>query len=109
MVTVTLCLRQERIAPRYDQPDTLMVVDIDEAGQVHETRRIPASGLSRQAICEMVVGMGADMVICGGILSDCQAALARAGIAFIDNVIGSCGAAVDAYVRGRLEPGAILD
>ncbi len=109
MRTVALCLRQERIAPRYDQPEHILLVTFDAAGKETSRTLHPVVGLSKEAICKMILEMHVDLIICGGILPDCQAALTRAGVRYIDNVIGSCDAALEAYAAHRLLVGDILD
>lgn len=109
MSTIALCLRQERIAPRYDQPDNMLLVTLDDAGKETARRLVPVSGLSKEAICKFVLETGVNTVICGGILPDCRQALAKAKVDYIDNVIGSMDAVLEAFAKGGLASGVMLD
>lgn len=110
MSTLALCLRQNRIAPRYDRPETILLVSHDEkTGDELWRKTFPVEHLAPREVCELLVSLGATHLVCGGVKQECQVTLRQARISFVDNVIGSVEAVLKGFREGSLHPGAILD
>ena len=63
---------------------------------------IDTNGQGHGALAGLLKTIGADVLICGGIGGGAQMALADAGIKLYGGVIGSCDAAVEAYLANNL-------
>ena len=81
-------------------------VYVIEDGAVASERVVDTNGTGHGALATMLMALGADVLICGGIGGGAQQALARAGIKLCAGVKGDADAAVAAYLAGTLEFGA---
>ena len=73
-----------------------------ENGKVVGSVVVDTNGQGHGALASVLAGLGADVLICGGIGGGAQAALAEAGIKLFGGVRGSCDAAVEAFLAGNL-------
>ena len=73
-----------------------------ENGKVTDTTVVDTSGQGHGALAGLLKTIGADAIICGGIGGGAQMALAEAGIKLFGGVSGSCDAAVEALLTGKL-------
>ena len=64
---------------------------------------MPTLGQGHGALAGFLAGIGAEILICGGIGGGAQAALAQAGIRLYGGVTGDADAAVDAFLAGTLD------
>ena len=108
-ISIGLCVRGERIAPRYDQPEKLVFVICDARHRETGRSYMNAVNMKTSEICEALLTSGITTLICGGIKGDCQVALHKAGVRIIDNVIGEIDSVLREYCAGRLLSGAIVD
>ena len=74
-----------------------------EDGAVVSARVMPTLGQGHGALAGFLAGIGAEILICGGIGGGAQAALAQAGIRLYGGVTGDADAAVDAFLAGTLD------
>lgn len=103
-----LCLWRNRIAPRYDKAESLLLVDEQEQGRLG--REVLAIGrMKPEDVCAMLMQQQVSTLICGGVTDECRARLGRFGVKILDNVIGSADGAIAAYLQGRLTAGAEVD
>ena len=62
----------------------------------------PTNGQGHGALASVLMSLGVDILICGGIGGGAQMALADAGIRLFGGVSGDCDEAVKAFVEGDL-------
>ena len=73
-----------------------------EDGKIINSEVVDTNGSGHGALAGLLSALGVDALICGGIGSGAQIALAKAGIKLYGGVRGSCDAAVEACLGGRL-------
>ncbi|MBR2188809.1 MAG: FKBP-type peptidyl-prolyl cis-trans isomerase [Eubacterium sp.] len=73
-----------------------------EDGQVLYSEVIGTGGAGHEALAGYLAGVGADVLICGGLGSGAQQALAKARIQVCSGASGDADAAVAAFLRGEL-------
>ena len=77
------------------------VYDVED-GKIVSKTIVDTEGQGHGALAGLLTVIGADILICGGIGGGAQMALAQAGIKLYGGVIGSCDAAVEAYLANNL-------
>ncbi len=80
-------------------------------GAVVSSEIVATNGSGHGALAGLLAGLGADVLICGGIGGGAQMALAAAGIRLYGGASGSADDAVAAYIAGSLsyDPNARCD
>ena len=78
-----------------------------EAGQVVSSEIIPTNGSGHEALADFLADLSVNVLLCGGIGSGAQAALAGAGIEICSGAAGDADAAVSAYLSGELESAGV--
>ena len=78
------------------------IYDIED-GQVKNDMVISTNGSGHSALATMLIALGVDTLICGGIGGGAQMALGRAGIRIFGGVQGSADAAVADFLNGKLD------
>ena len=78
-----------------------------EAGQVVSSEIIPTNGSGHEALADFLADLSVNVLLCGGIGSGAQAALAGAGIEICSGAAGAADAAVSAYLSGALESAGV--
>ena len=73
-----------------------------EDGKIIDTVVVDTNGQGHGALASLLMSLGADVLICGGIGGGAQMALAEAGIKLYGGVSGSCDAAVEAFLDNDL-------
>ena len=73
-----------------------------EEGKIAESTVVDTNGQGHGALASVLMNLGADVLICGGIGGGAQMALASAGIKLFGGVSGSCDEAVEALLAGNL-------
>ena len=73
-----------------------------ENGKITDSAVVDTNGQGHGALASVLMSLGADVLICGGIGGGAQMALAQVGIKLFGGVIGDCDEAVQAYVEGNL-------
>lgn len=74
-----------------------------ENGKVVSSLVVSPNGIGHGALGEYLRGVGAEVLLCGGIGGGAQNALTNAGIKFFGGVSGDADKAVEAYLDGKLE------
>jgi len=77
------------------------VYDVED-GKIISSQVMDTNGQGHGALAGLLGGIGADVLICGGIGGGAQMALAEAGIQLYGGVSGSCDEAVEALLVGKL-------
>ena len=73
-----------------------------EGGKILSSEVINTNGQGHSALAGLLKVIGVDVLICGGIGGGAQIALAEAGIKLYGGVLGSCDAAVEAFLANDL-------
>ena len=73
-----------------------------ENGKITDSAVVDTNGQGHGALASVLMSLGADVLICGGIGGGAQMALAQVGVKLFGGVIGDCDEAVQAYVEGNL-------
>lgn len=74
-----------------------------EDGNIVSEQVIDTNGSGHGALAGLLSSLGVDTLICGGIGSGAQMALAEAGIRLFGGIAGEADAAVEALLAGELE------
>lgn len=73
-----------------------------EEGKILSSEVVDTNGSGHGALAGVLAGLGAEVLICGGIGGGAQAALAEAGIKLYGGVQGDADKAVENFLAGNL-------
>lgn len=91
----------EQIFQHFGHTEKFKVYEV-ENGAVVSAKVVDTNGQGHGALAGLLSLIGADVLICGGIGGGAQMALREAGIQLYGGAFGSCDAAVEAFLAGRL-------
>lgn len=91
-----------QIFQHFGHTENFKIYDVEE-GKVTESRVMGTDGQGHGALACLLREAGAEVLICGGIGGGARMALEEAGIRLYGGVSGSCDAAVEALLAGKLE------
>jgi len=96
------------VAPRFDLATEVLIADVlpgeaCSAGDIHPVPRPSMDGL-----CDLALGKGVDVVICGGIEEECYHFLRWKRVEVLDNVAAKAQTALERFAGGTLKSGDIL-
>ena len=74
-----------------------------ENGKILSSKVVDTNGSGHGALAGMLLSLGIDVLICGGIGLGAQMALAQAGIKLYGGVCGNADKAVEAFLANSLE------
>lgn len=101
-IAVTFDPASHEIFQHFGKTEWFKVYDIDH-GTVVSSNVIGTNGQGHGALAGVLAGLGADILICGGIGMGAQNALHAMGIRLYGGCSGDADAAVDAYLSGSLQ------
>ena len=90
----------------FGHTETFKVYEI-EVGQVVSSEIVDTNGSGHDALADFLTNLSVSVLLCGGIGSGAQAALAGAGIEICSGASGDADAAVNAYLCGELESAGV--
>ena len=90
------------IFQHFGHTEQFKLYDIENS-QVVRSQIVDTNGQGHGALAGFLTEAGADVLICGGIGSGAQSALATAGIKLYGGVSGAADEAVEAYLAGKLD------
>jgi predicted Fe-Mo cluster-binding NifX family protein len=96
-----------RIAPRYDCARSLLLVEMED-GRVTGRRTVPMPDSNPFQRARALIDLGVKVLICGGIDGFSQNEFSARGVSVIGWVTGEAGDALEAFLRGDLEPGFMM-
>ena len=105
---IALCLLKDRIAPRYDRSEQILLVTVRDLER-HEREFVPVGRQKPEKVCNMLVDRNVGTLICGGVTDECRTRLERSGIRILDNVIGSVDGVIAVFLGGHLVSGCEVD
>lgn len=98
---IAVTYEDEQIFQHFGHTEKFKLYDVTD-GKIVSSAVINTNGQGHGALAAILKKLGADVLICGGIGGGAQTALAQAGIQLYGGVSGSCDAAVEALLSGRL-------
>jgi len=96
------------VAPRFDLAAEVWMGEISRDGKVLQERTMILPQASDEELCHLVLTEKINTVICGGIEEEYYQYLRWKHVEVFDSVIGPYARAMEAYLSGTLESGAIL-
>ena len=90
------------IFQHFGRTEEFKVYDVED-GKVISSQVVGSDGAGHEALAGVLAGQGIDVLICGGMGSGAQNALAEAGIEVCSGASGAADEAVNAYLAGELE------
>ncbi len=90
-----------QIFQHFGHTNQFKIYEIEDA-KILSSEVIDTNGQGHGALACLLKGIGADVLICGGIGGGAQMALAEAGIKLYGGVNGACDTAVEAFLANNL-------
>lgn len=105
---ILVTLYRDEVAPRFDLCSEVLLVTVDATG--HEVRRqdLVLAHSSADDLCDLILDREVAAVITGGIEEEHYHYLRWKRVEVMDGIAGLADEALALYLRGELEPGAIL-
>ena len=91
----------EQLFQHFGHTEHFKVYDVED-GKIIQKTVVNTNGSGHGALADVLKKIHAEVLICGGIGSGAQRALAEAGIELYGGVQGGCDDAVDAFLSGDL-------
>ena len=98
---IAVTYENEQIFQHFGHTEQFKVYNVED-GKIIDTVVIDTNGQGHGALASLLMSLGADVLICGGIGGGAQMALADAGIKLYGGVRGACDAAVEAFLDNNL-------
>jgi predicted Fe-Mo cluster-binding NifX family protein len=108
-MNIAVCQLDERVAPRFDQTDELLLAEVGPTGEIIKEKTVTTGTTGKKELCLLLKRLEIDVLICGGIKDASRDSLNSSGIRVIDNVIGGSKEAVRMYAAKRLMSGSVID
>jgi predicted Fe-Mo cluster-binding NifX family protein len=105
---ILVTISENDIAPRFDLATEVLITSIREDGSDEKTRTVVLAHASAEDLCQLILGEGVNVVICGGIEEEYFDYLSWKKVQVIDSVMGPWESSLEAFRSGRLKPGSIL-
>lgn len=91
-----------RVSPVFDTARRMMVTDVENGRRILNSE-VQLGGVMPHERMRSVVGLGATVLICGGISPELAAMLGSAGVRVIPGMSGDVDEILDAFVSGRIQ------
>lgn len=101
-------LYDEEVAPRFDLATEVLIVELDDEGNLFEARNVVLPQASAEDLCQLILHEGISLVVCGGIEEEYYQYLTWKKIRVIDSIVGDHEQVVQCLKNGTLIEGAIL-
>ncbi|MFC1815556.1 NifB/NifX family molybdenum-iron cluster-binding protein [Thermodesulfobacteriota bacterium] len=105
---VLITLFNNDVAPRFDLTTEVLISSIGEDWSAVEDKTIVLAHESTEDLCQLILNVEVNVVICGGIEEEFFEYLTWKKVRVLDSVMGPWERALDCFRAGRLEAGAIL-
>ena len=99
---IAVTYENEQIFQHFGHTEQFKIYEVED-GKILSSEVVGTNGNGHGALAGLLSEMDVDILICGGIGGGAQSALADAGIRLYGGCAGSCDAAVDAFLSGRLD------
>ena len=104
---VAIPIWQGRVSPVFDEAGWILVVDISNGREECRQKEGLLTHKSYER-AQQLLKMGVDLLICGMISQEQEAALCSVGIQVIPHVCGPLDEVIAAFLNGRIESDAML-
>lgn len=101
IMKIAVTYENEQVFQHFGHTEHFKIYTV-ENGKVISSMLIDTNGSGHGALAEILSSIETDVLICGGIGSGAQAALAEAGIKLFGGCSGKCDDAVNAFIAGNL-------
>ena len=98
---IAITYENEQIFQHFGHTEQFKIYEV-ENGKIIKKTVVDTNGRGHGALASILKNLQADILICGGIGGGAQMALAEAGIKLFGGVSGSCDAAAEAFIAGKL-------
>lgn len=98
---IAVTYEKEEIFQHFGHTAAFKIYDIVD-NKITNATVVDTAGSGHSALATMLIALGVDALICGGIGGGAQTALARAGIRLFGGVQGKADEAVGAFLSGAL-------
>jgi predicted Fe-Mo cluster-binding NifX family protein len=105
---VLITLYESDVAPRFDMATEVLIATLGPDGSVVEEKNIVLPQASAEILCQLILGEGVDVVVCGGIEDEYYQYLTWKKIKVFDSVIASRQQVLRGSREGTLREGAVL-
>ncbi len=105
---ILITLLRDDIAPRFDLTTEVLMVVINEEGEIKDEKTVILPHSSAEELCHLILVENVNVLICGGIEDEFFQYLTWKKVAVIDSVIGPWRAALEGFLADRLHAGSIL-
>ena len=106
MILITLLGNE--VAPRFDLATEVLMVVINEQGEVQDEKTVVLPHPSAEDLCHLILVENVNVLICGGIEDEFFQYLTWKKIKVIDSVMGPWQAVLERLQSGHLHAGMIL-
>ncbi|MBR6766484.1 MAG: DUF134 domain-containing protein [Clostridia bacterium] len=101
LMKIAVTYEKGQIFQHFGHTGAFKIYDIEDS-KVKNDMVVSTEGSGHSALATMLIALGVDTLICGGIGGGAQVALGRAGIRVFGGVQGSADAAVEAFLNDNL-------
>jgi predicted Fe-Mo cluster-binding NifX family protein len=108
MEKILLTLSDRMIAPRFDLATEVLIVSTKNSAAVDSQKSMLLPGPSADDLCGLVLKEDITVLICGGIEEEHYQFLTWKKVRVFDRVIGEADEVIAEFLRGTLQPGAIV-
>ena len=105
---ILVTLYRDEVAPRFDLCSEVLLVTVDATAREVRRQDLVLAHSSADDLCDLILDREVAAVITGGIEEEHYHYLRWKRVEVIDGVAGLAEEALALYLRGELEPGAIL-
>ncbi|MFZ5799483.1 MAG: hypothetical protein C4563_07760 [Desulfobulbus sp.] len=109
MEKILLTLSDRMIAPRFDLATEVLIVSTKNGAAVDSQKSMLLPGPSADDLCGLVMKEDIAVLICGGIEEEHYQFLTWKKVRVFDRVIGEDEDVLAEFLRGTLQPGAIVE
>ena len=103
-VRISIATCQDRVCPRFDRADTLIVIDVRDGRE--ETREVlDISAWAAHGRAPRIAQLGVDQLICGALSNFDEAGFDESPVRLIPRVAGPVDTVIEAIVSGTISPG----
>jgi predicted Fe-Mo cluster-binding NifX family protein len=101
IMKIAIPIFQSRVSPVFDWSRRLMVIEMDQTGEIHREER-SLEGATHRDRMDRLVEMGVDVLLCGGISAPMLSLVKANNIRVIPWVAGDVDEVLGVFLEGRI-------
>lgn len=105
---ILVTLYRNEVAPRFDLATEVLLVVVDENGREAKRQELVLAHAGADDLCDLILDREVGVVITGGMEEEHYHYLRWKRLEVLDGVAGLAEDALDLYLKGALQSGAIL-